>query len=63
MLLIVGVMSISQETLDRIDHSPESVRLPPESGGGFMGSLEVFHQIHCVVSWLIDWGKDQVETG
>ena len=45
----VGVMSISQDTLERIGAPKSSVRLPDESGGGYMGALEVFHQLHCVV--------------
>ncbi|MCJ1451359.1 hypothetical protein MMC28_001695 [Mycoblastus sanguinarius] len=44
----VGVMSISHDTLRKIGASEDSIRLPPESGGGYMGALEVFHQIHCV---------------
>ena len=42
-------MSISHDTLRKIGASEDSIRLPPESGGGYMGALEVFHQIHCVV--------------
>lgn len=41
-------MSISYDTLRIIGASEDSARLPPESGGGYMGSLEVFHQLHCV---------------
>lgn len=44
----VGIMSVTDEDMDKIGHSKDSVRLPPESGGGFMGSLEVNHQLHCV---------------
>ena len=43
-------MSISDDTLRMIGASEDSARLPEESGGGYMGSLEVFHQLHCVVS-------------
>ena len=43
-------MSISRDTLKMIGAPEDSARLPPESGGGYMGSLEVFHQLHCVVS-------------
>ena len=43
-------MSISHDTLKRIGAPENSARLPPESGGGYMGALEVFHQLHCVVS-------------
>lgn len=43
-------MSISHDTLKRIGGSEDSIKLPPESGGGYMGALEIFHQLHCVVS-------------
>ena len=46
---IVGAMSITQETLDRINASEHAVKLPDESGGGYLAILEVFHQLHCVV--------------
>ncbi len=46
----VGVISISHDTLKRIGGSEDSVKLPPESGGGYMGALEIVHQLHCVVS-------------
>ena len=42
-------MSISHGTLREIGASEDSVQFPPESGGGYIGYLEVFHQIHRVV--------------
>ena len=42
-------MGLSDEVMEKIGHSKDSVRLPPESGGGYMANLEVHHQIHCVV--------------
>ena len=46
---IVGAMSITEETLGKINASEHAVRLPDESGGGYLAVLEVFHQLHCVV--------------
>ena len=46
---IDGAISISREELVKIGGSEASVKLPPESGGGYMGWLEIYHQIHCLV--------------
>lgn len=46
----VGVFSIDENTLDRVGGSKDSVKLPEESGGGYMAYLEIFHLLHCVVS-------------
>jgi len=46
----VRVMRISEEQLLKSGFSPDSVRFPEEYGGGFMASLEVNHQLHCLVS-------------
>ena len=46
-------MGLSEEEMERIGHSKDSARLPPESGGGYMASLEVNHQIHCLVSLAV----------
>ena len=48
--IAVGIFGISHETLLRTGASEDSVKLPPERGGGYMAMLEVHHQIHCVVS-------------
>ncbi|CAJ2510798.1 Uu.00g064230.m01.CDS01 [Anthostomella pinea] len=44
-----GVFSITREQMERLNklHNT-SVMLPPESGGGYMASLEATHQMHCV---------------
>ena len=47
---LVGVFSIGEDTLDRVGASRRNVRLPEESGGGYMAYLEIFHLLHCVVS-------------
>ena len=42
---------ISTEQIDQIGKSLEmTVRYPEEQGGQYAGSLEVFHQLHCLVS-------------
>ena len=46
----MGFIPISHDTLKRIGASEDSIKLPPESGGGYMGMLEIVHQLHCVVS-------------
>ena len=45
-------MRISEEELDIIDPTfkESAVKYPDSMGGGYMGSLEVFHQLHCIVS-------------
>lgn len=44
-----GVISIDEETLRKINGSQEySVKLAPEIGGGYMASVEVLHQLHCL---------------
>ncbi|KAM3070922.1 hypothetical protein ACMFMG_009833 [Clarireedia jacksonii] len=44
----VGAMSISEETRQRINASDGSVRLPEESGGGYMAMTEFVHEMHCI---------------
>lgn len=46
-----GGFGISDEDLLKINSWPEqAVRLPPSHGGQYLGTLDVFHKIHCVVS-------------
>jgi hypothetical protein len=50
-ILIVagGVISIDEETLHKVNGSRQySVKLAPEVGGGYMASVEVLHQLHCL---------------
>ena len=47
---LVGTFSVDEETLDRVGASRRNVKLPEESGGGYMAYLEIFHLLHCVVS-------------
>ncbi|KAI1376971.1 hypothetical protein F4677DRAFT_416948 [Hypoxylon crocopeplum] len=42
------MMSLSEEELARVGGSPDSVRLPLESGGGYMAYLSSHHQLHCL---------------
>ncbi|KAI9756384.1 MAG: hypothetical protein M4579_003888 [Chaenotheca gracillima] len=60
------VFSASEEDMDRIGADRDSVRLPPESGGGYYATLEVFHQMHCLnVLWqstYLEYYKEKNET-
>ncbi|TVY71497.1 hypothetical protein LSUE1_G005617 [Lachnellula suecica] len=44
----IGPMSISKETLEKINASIYSVGVPELLGGGFLALPEFAHQIHCV---------------
>ncbi|KAL8667705.1 MAG: hypothetical protein Q9202_000560 [Teloschistes flavicans] len=44
-------MSVSEEEILRIGKTTEAIRIPEEFGGGFLASVEVQHQLHCVVSF------------
>jgi len=44
----IGPMSISETELHEINPPQWPVRLPEESGGGYMGLVEFVHQIHCL---------------
>lgn len=47
--MLGGVISIDEETLLAVNGSTEnSVKLAPELGGGYMASVEVLHQLHCL---------------
>lgn len=41
-------MSISPTDFKKLNASKHSVKLPPESGGGYMGLPEFVHDIHCL---------------
>ena len=42
---------MSPSELERVGGSiGNAVQYPPEVGGDYMGMLQVFHQIHCIVS-------------
>ncbi|KAI1394214.1 uncharacterized protein F4822DRAFT_387477 [Hypoxylon trugodes] len=48
-LLRIGMMSLSEEDLHRTGASPDTaVRLPPESGGGYLAYLASHHHLHCL---------------
>jgi hypothetical protein len=42
------MMSLSEEELKQVGASPDSVRLPPESGGGYLAYLSSHHLLHCL---------------
>ena len=46
----VGAFRITPSHLRKIGGSPSAAQFPPEAGGGYLGFMEVLHQIHCVVS-------------
>lgn len=43
-----GVINVDEQTLRHINASEYSVGLADELGGGYMGSVEVLHQLHCL---------------
>jgi hypothetical protein len=43
------LFSLSDSDLSAIGKTRDAVRFPSELGGGYVGSLEVFHQLHCLV--------------
>lgn len=46
----VGAFRITPSHLRKIGGSSSAAQFPPEAGGGYLGFMEVLHQIHCVVS-------------
>lgn len=42
------MIGLTPTELSLIGGSPHSVRLPPESGGGYMAYLSSHHQLHCL---------------
>ena len=48
--------SIDHDTLVKIGAPESSIKLPEALGGGYVASLEVYHQIHCVQElWKNTW--------
>lgn len=45
---IPNFFPFSDEELERIGKTSESVRFPEDNGGEYAGMLEVFHMLHCV---------------
>lgn len=49
-LTSVGPFAITGDDVTRMGKSAqECAPLPEELGGGYMGTVEVFHQLHCLV--------------
>ncbi|KAI0142325.1 hypothetical protein F4776DRAFT_501976 [Hypoxylon sp. NC0597] len=46
-LLRVGVVSLSEEEMRRTGASLDAVRIPPESGGGYIAYLASHHHLRC----------------
>ncbi|KAK7750556.1 hypothetical protein SLS62_007532 [Diatrype stigma] len=47
-LLRTGMISLSEAELRRAGAPPDSVRLPPESSGGYLAYLASHHHLHCL---------------
>jgi hypothetical protein len=46
------VMNVSSNDVSRSmnnDRLDTAVRIDAENGGGYMGTIEMFHQLHCLV--------------
>lgn len=59
MYLSVWPIRISDEDLKKINKSgrPSNVKYREIDGGGNMGTIEVFHQLHCLVRKNLRWMK------
>jgi len=55
----VDIMSISEEEVLQAGKTTDAIRIPEEFGGGFMASVEVNHQLHCVVISHIALSREQ----
>ena len=54
-LVLAGVFSVTAEEVERLGKKANStVMLPPESGGGYMASMEATHQLHCLVYYPLN---------
>lgn len=52
-------MSISQGKVLKAGKTTDAIRKPEEFGGGFMASVEVNHQLHCVVISYVALPREQ----
>ena len=43
-------MSITEEEVLKIGKTTDAIKIPSQFGGGYMASVEVNHQLHCLVS-------------
>ena len=50
MIITDQILQISHQELIRAGGSDISVQIPAHLGGGYMASLELDHNIHCLVS-------------
>ena len=48
-----GATRITPSHLREMGGKPIAAQFPPEAGGGYLGFVEVLHQIHCVVRRLM----------
>lgn len=48
--MTVNTMSATEEDVLKMGKTKDAVKIPSEYGGGYMASLEVNHQLHCMVS-------------
>lgn len=54
MFHVGGNFPVDEDVMHRINKTENleyAVRFPEETGGGYVAGLEMFHQMHCVVSW------------
>ena len=49
----IGIISIDENVFPQLNKSLDlAAKLPSTQGGGYFASLDVFHQLHCLVSFL-----------
>lgn len=54
---LVKIISVSESDVIKSGSTKDAVRVPEEFGGGYMATLEITHQLHCLVSslYLLGW--------
>lgn len=45
------LMPVADEHRAEMNKTDSGISYPEEQGGGLMVEIEVFHQLHCLVSW------------
>ena len=50
--VVLNVSAADIETSSNAAYSDSIVRLDKENGGGYMATIELFHQLHCLVNTL-----------
>ena len=50
----IGIISIDENVFPQLNKSLDlAAKLPSTQGGGYFASLDVFHQLHCLVTFFL----------